>query len=98
MFVDANTNESQIVNIIVKDMEFSAAKLGDGLFKEIARAIVEGRDNHAHYPIYINNLEFSEQYQASHDITALQTIHLLNFKKRIEYRLTSAIEQTQNDP
>ena len=98
VFVDANTNESQIINIIVKDLEFSAAKLGADLFKEIAWAIVEGRDNHAHYPIYINNLEFSEQYQASHDITALQTIHLLNFKKRIEYRLTSAIEQTQRDP
>ena len=79
-------------------MEFSAANLGDNLFREIARAIVGGRQGQGLYPIYINNLEFSEQYQASHDIAALQTIHLLNFKKRIEYRLTSAIEQTKRLP
>ena len=95
VFVDATANDSQVINIIVNEMEFSAARLGDNLFREIASSIVAKRQGNETYPIFINNLEFSEQYQATHDITALQTIHLLNFKKRIEYRLTRAIEQTQ---
>ena len=94
VFVDSSTAEPQMINIIVRDLEFSAAKLGPNLFREIARSILAERQGREIYPIYINNLEFSERYQATHNIEALQTMHLLNFKKRIEYRLTSAIEES----
>ena len=96
VFVDSNTSNDQIMTIIVNDVEFSTAKLGSKLFNEIAKSILARRQEQQNYPIYINNLEFSQQYQATHDITALQTVHLLNFKKRIEYHLTRAIHQSQS--
>lgn len=92
VFVDSNSNDQQILNILVDDTDFSAAKLGNELFIEIARSILARRKNQSSYPIYINDLEFSARYQSVHDIDALQTVHLLNFKKRIEYQLSRTLE------
>lgn len=97
VFVDSDTNNKQILNILVDDEDFSAAKLGEQLFPEIARSIISKRRNQLNYPIYINDLEFSTRYQSAHDIDSLQTVHLLNFKKRIEYQLSRTLEKAKNN-
>ena len=91
VFVDANSGNAQIVTIMVADTEFSAPELGSSLFNEIAQAIVNKRETQANYPLFINNLEFSRHYQATRNISSLQTTHLLNFKKRIEYKMSKAL-------
>ena len=95
VFVDSDSSNRQILNILVDDIDFSAAKLGNELFVEIARSILSRRKIQSSYPIYINDLEFSARYQSVHDIGALQTVHLLNFKKRIEYQLSRTLEAAQ---
>lgn len=91
VFVDSDSTGQQVLNILVDEVEFSAAKLGDEFFPAIARSILAKRKNQSHYPIYINDLEFSRGYQSSHDIEAVQTVHLLNFKKRIEYQMSRSL-------
>ncbi|MEM7468873.1 MAG: class I adenylate cyclase, partial [Pseudomonadota bacterium] len=93
VFVDSNASDDQVISILVDDKEFSASELGEQLYKTIASSIIARRSGQELYPVYINNLEFSSRYQATHDITALQTVHLLNFKKSIEHRLLRAISE-----
>ena len=97
VFVDSDSNDKQILNIMLEDEDFSAAKLGENLFPKIAASIISKRRNQQSYPIYINDLEFSSRYESVHDIQALQTVHLLNFKKRIEYQLSRTIDKAKKD-
>ena len=97
VFVDSDSNDKQILNILLEDEDFSAAKLGKELFPKIAASIIAKRRNQQSYPIYINDLEFSPRYQSVHDIEALQTVHLLNFKRRIEYQLSRTLDKATKD-
>ena len=58
---------------------------------EIAEFILAKRGDSADYPIYITDLELSNRFKNHRGIDTQQTIHLLNYKKRIEYQLTRAL-------
>ena len=91
VFVDIDENRNQQFTIFCEDEEFSTNVYGGRLFVAIAEFILGRRANAEAYPIYISDLELSNRFKDQRGIVSQQTIHLLNYKKRIEDELTRAL-------
>jgi len=91
VFVDVHKGGKQQFTIFCEDEEFSSAQFGGRLFIAIAEHILTRRGNAETYPIYITDLELSNRFKKYRNIDTLQTIHVLNYKKRIEQQLTRAL-------
>jgi len=73
--------------IYCNDIEFSTIDFGDQLFKEITNYILDFRNSGESYPIYISDIDIPCTLLGSDDEAQLQTIHYLNYKKKIEGKL-----------
>ena len=73
------------------DREFSSQEFGDNLFAAVARYILERRASGELYPIYITDLDISRTTLGADAASGQQTVHFLNYKKRIEKRLNDAL-------
>ncbi len=73
------------------DREFSTQEFGEHLFPEVARYILERRASGELYPIYITDIDISRTTLGTEAVSGLQTVHFLNYKKRIEKRLNDAL-------
>jgi adenylate cyclase class 1 len=91
VFVDVHKGGNQQFTIFCEDEEFSSAEHGGRLFIAIAEYVMTRRGNAETYPIYITDLELSNRFKKFRNIDTLQTIHVLNYKKRIEQQLTRAL-------
>ncbi|MFZ5956653.1 class I adenylate cyclase [Pseudomonas knackmussii] len=69
--------------------EFSELEYGTGLFQAVARHILAQRAGQGRYPCYITDLDLSAITAES----ALQSIHYLRYKQRLENALNTALEQ-----
>jgi adenylate cyclase class 1 len=74
------------------DREFSTLEHGELLFERVSGYILERRASGEHYPIYITDIDISRTIQGNDAISGMQTVHMLNYKKRIEKRLNDALE------
>ena len=75
--------------IYCNDKEFSSIKLGNQLFKEISKYILSYRSSGENYPIYISDIDVPCSVLGSTDESQQQTIHYLNYKKKIEQKLNT---------
>ncbi len=75
--------------IYCNDNEFSSIEFGNQVFSEIAKYILGFRRSGENYPIYISDIDISYVGVGSNDESELQTIHYLNYKKKIEAKLNS---------
>jgi len=74
-----------------EEEKFSSAEHGGKLFIAIADFVFTRRGRSGTYPIFITDLELSNRFKNQRGIENQQTIHLLNYKKRIEQQLTRAL-------
>lgn len=72
--------------IYCNDIEFSSVDFGNQVFKEIADYILDFRSSGENYPIYISDIDIPDSLLGSDD-EQLQTIHYLNYKKKIENKI-----------
>lgn len=79
------------LSIFCEDMEFSLMEHGNQLFNVVAQYIVERRASGETYPIYITDIDVSHSMMEQIQANTLQTLHYLNYKKRIEDKLNKAI-------
>ncbi len=93
--LDDNRNGS--LSIFCGNREFSALEFGEKLFQEVARYITMRRSSGTHYPIYITDIDVNPTMLDSDGVDGVQTIHFLNYKKRIESLLNESL-QKQNQP
>ncbi len=84
-------DEHNSLTIFCEDSEFSLIEHGNRLFNVVADYVIQRRNNGEKYPIYITDVDISKGLMGQNETTALQTIHYLNYKKRIEDKLNSAI-------
>jgi adenylate cyclase class 1 len=91
VFVDMHKGGAQQFTIFCEDEEFTSAEHGGRLFVAIAEYVFARRGKAEKYPIFITDLELSNRFRQHRQIDTLQTIHVLNYKKRIEYELTRAL-------
>jgi len=80
-------------SIFCGNREFSTLEYGDRLFQEVARHVTLGRNSGASYPIYITDIDISASLLAADPSDGIQTVHFLNYKKRIESLLNEALHK-----
>jgi len=80
------------LSIFCNDREFSTLDHGREVFSAVARHVVSGRQGGRSYPIYITDIDFSRGVLNIIEPENLQTIHFLNYKKRIEAKLNQALK------
>lgn len=73
------------------EREFSTLEYGDRLFEEVARYVMSKRSSGQTYPIYITDIDLARGLLGVDGSQGLQTVHFLNYKKRIEARLNQAL-------
>ena len=79
------------LSIYCEDKEFSLMEHGNSLFQVVAEYIFQRRASGETYPIYITDIDISHSMMEQVKANTLQTIHYLNYKKRIEDKLNMAI-------
>ena len=84
-------DEHHSLTIYCEDVEFSYIEHGNNLFNVVADYVINRRASGEKYPIYITDIDISKGLIGQVDSDKLQTIHYLNYKKRIEDKLNQAI-------
>jgi adenylate cyclase class 1 len=77
--------------VYCENKEYSTMEHGDSLYRLIAEHIVSLRKNKATYPIYITDLDLSRSL-IGNELTEIQTIHYLNYKKYFENKLNAILD------
>lgn len=77
--------------IYIDDHEFSSLEFGEELYQRVAAHILELRKNGPLYPIYITDIDLAHEIVGMASAEQLQTVHYLDFKKRIEDKLNLAL-------
>ncbi len=78
--------------IYCADSEFSTLEYGEALFCAVAKFILARRQGKSNYPIYITDLDLPKALQGD-DMRGVQTIHYLQYKRRIEDKLNAEINR-----
>ena len=84
-------DEHNSLSIFCGNNEFSLMEHGKELFNVVATYVIEQRASGQKYPIYITDIDISRELLGHVESDKLQTIHYLNYKKRIEDKLNQAI-------
>lgn len=84
-------DEHNSLCIFCEDREFSLMEHGKELFNVVAKYVIQRRASGQKYPIYITDIDISRGLMGQVESDKLQTIHYLNYKKRIEDNLNKAI-------
>lgn len=84
-------DEHHSLTIFCEDIEFSYIEHGSNLFNIVAEYVISKRASGQKYPIYITDIDISKGLIGQVESNKLQTIHYLNYKKRIEDKLNQAI-------
>lgn len=93
VYGDLAPDGSRLYTIYCGNVEFSTRKDGREVLSAAANYIRSFRRAGESYPVYITDIDLSTALQESQGITILQTAHLLNHKKRLEYHLTKALQE-----
>jgi len=88
-----DNNKQTTLTIYCQEHEFSTLEYGDSIFSAVAKHILEQRSNGQTYPIYITDLDLPRNMLFETHAGTLQTIHFLNYKKRIEKSLNDALHK-----
>ena len=84
-------DEHHSLTIFCEDIEFSYIEHGNNLFNVVAEYVIGKRASGQKYPIYITDIDISKGLIGQVESDKLQTIHYLNYKRRIEDKLNQAI-------
>jgi len=76
--------------IYCNDKEFSSMEYGDALFRQVAHHIFQIRQSGKRYPICVDAIDVPLKILGIDVVSQLQTIHLLQYRQKIEQRLDQA--------
>ena len=96
--IGENVGGTQHFTVYCNDQEFSSSEYGEGVFKAVAKHILAQRKSGADYPIYITDIDLPESILGVESSGAVQTLHYLNYKQRIEAQLNSVVKQPKTSP
>ncbi|QSA95880.1 class I adenylate cyclase [Methylococcus sp. EFPC2] len=69
------------------DQEFSSMEWGDQVFARAAEHILTLRKGGERYPIHVTDIDAPPEVLGAPDIASLQSVHFLNYKRKVEERL-----------
>ncbi len=79
-------------SIFFDNREFSTLEFGEQIFQRVAEHISAKRNNGRAYPIYITDIDVNPAMLGTDNVNGVQSIHFLNYKKRIESLLNQALQ------
>lgn len=82
----------EIVTLFCEEQEFSSLEFGEGVYNVVARFVLELRNSHEMYPIYITDIDLSASVLSSIPEYA-QTSQYLKYKNLIENRLMAELQK-----
>ncbi|MGA7802217.1 MAG: class I adenylate cyclase [Gammaproteobacteria bacterium] len=88
---DLAESNRAVFTMYCNSREFSSVEFGDGLFEEVSRYVLAERASGEAYPIYITDIDLSRALLGTEHGETVQTVHFLNYKRRIEDRLNRAL-------
>ncbi len=91
VIADINDDGSRRYLIYANEKEFSSFEYGRDVYKKVAEEVVGTRQGNQRYPIYITDIDLSQELRDSESSHGLQVTQLLKFKQEIERRLNLAI-------
>ncbi|HHJ16994.1 MAG TPA: class I adenylate cyclase [Gammaproteobacteria bacterium] len=95
---DLEDNNHGSFSIFCGKREFSALEFGDRIFQEAAEHITRKRGSGSNYPIYITDIDVNPgMLVRDNPDGGVQTIHFLNYKKRIESLLNEALQKHRQE-
>jgi len=80
-------------SIYCDNHEFSVLEYGDQIFQRVASHITQKRRGGIHYPIYITDIDLGPTVLGTDHSHGVQSIHFLNYKKRVESLLNEALQK-----
>ncbi|BBA37157.1 adenylate cyclase [Methylocaldum marinum] len=89
VFAQASSPGRSAYTIFCNDTEFSSMDAGQDVFSMAAAHIMRLRQSGERYPIYITDIDLPLSILGVDTPEALQTIHFLKFKEKIEERLNA---------
>lgn len=92
VIADVNKDGSRRYNIFANNKEFSSFEFGHDVYSKVAEEVVKTRRNNQRYPIYITDIDLSQELRDAESNNGLQITQLLKFKHEIERRLNQAIK------
>ena len=90
---DLDKKDNTTLSIYCQDEEFSTVDYGGEIFNAVANHVLELRDYNRAYPIYITDIDPSRGLFFGSDVEHIQTIHFLEYKRRIEARLNEVFKR-----
>ncbi len=78
-------------SIFCGNREFSALEFGDQIFQRVSEQISRKRGSGGAYPVYITDIDINPAMLGTDSVNGVQSIHFLNYKKRIESLLNEAL-------
>lgn len=94
VIIDHDENGNTLFTLYCAEREFSALEYGDELFSAVVRHVLELRRSGQPYPIYITDISLSRSILGDQNINKMQTLHFLNYKRRIERELNKVLESS----
>jgi adenylate cyclase class 1 len=82
-------------SIFCGNREFSALEFGDQIFQRAAEHISRERGRDQDFPFYITDIDLNPAMLGTDTVNGVQSIHFLNYKKRIETLLNLALQNRQ---
>lgn len=83
----ASDTQTSTYYIYCNDIEFSSVDFGDRIFEEVSNYVLDFRSGDENYPIHISNIDIPSSVLGIDNEEQLQTIHYLNYKRKIETKL-----------
>lgn len=93
---DPTGDDPSAFTLFCQGREFSVLEYGDHVFTAAARHIVGQRGSGQHYPIYITDADVGRSQLGAEGALSVQTVHYLNYKKRIERELNDALARIRS--
>ncbi len=94
VLVDVDEQQATVFTLYCNGREFSTLEFGNQLFEAVAKHVIALRKSGQAYPIYITDISLSRAVLGRGGVeNKVQTVHFLNYKRRIEELLNRALQQ-----
>jgi adenylate cyclase class 1 len=93
VIVEQNDKGESIFTLYCDGKEFSTLEHGKELFNSVVKHVLVLRSSGQRYPIHITDISLDRSVVGEENVSKMQTIHFLNYKRRIE----DQINRSMND-
>lgn len=87
-------DRGQGFSVFCNEQEFSSTEYGDRLLREVVKYILQLRKSGKYYAIHVTDIDVSHKMLGAESPQQVQTIHYLNYKRKIEGRLNQVLSES----